>query len=306
MKQITIADGKITTGNIAAGCMRIENMTDKEADAFIGTCIDSGITLFDHADIYGDGASEAVFGKALHRNKSLRSKIVLQTKCGIVPGVMFDFSEGHILKAVDGSLKRLGADGVDILLLHRPDTLVEPEEVQSAFTKLYNSGKVKHFGVSNQNPSQMRFLQKNISFELKINQLQFSAAHTGMIDRGLLVNTGFGGAIDKDGGVLDYCREHNITIQAWSPFQCGFFDGVFIGAEKYKELNAVLTELAAKHNSTPTGIATAFILRHPANFQVITGTTKPNRIREICAASELTLSREEWYKIYISAGNPLI
>ena len=286
--------------------MRIHSMAELEADAFINACIESGVDLFDHADIYGRGASEEVFGKALKRNQGLREKIILQTKCGIVPGVMLDFSEKHIVESVEGSLKRLGVDGVDILLLHRPDTLAEPEEIQSAFTKLYRAGKVQHFGVSNQTPSQLRFLQKNISFALKINQLQFSAAHTHMINRGLLMNTGFDGAADRDGGILEYCREHNNTIQAWSPFQYGFFDGVFIGSEKYAELNRCLEELSEKYGSTPTGIATAFILRHPANFQVITGTTKPGRVREICAASEIELERKDWYRIYIAAGNPLI
>ena len=306
MKQILIANGKLKASNIAAGCMRISEMTDKEADAFLNTCIESGINLFDHADIYAKGNAEKVFGKALKRNKDLREKIILQTKCGIVPGVMFDFSKKHIVASLEGSLKRLGVDAVDILLLHRPDTLVEPQEVEAAFTELFKDGKVKHFGVSNQNPSQMRFLQKNLSFELKINQLQFSAAHTGMVDAGLYVNTKMSGAVDYDGGILEYCREHNVTIQAWSPFMYGFFDGVFIGSKKYPELNKCLNELAKKYNSTPSGIATAFILRHPANMQVITGTTKPDRIREICAASEIYLDRKDWYTVWQSAGNPLI
>ncbi|MCL2797804.1 MAG: aldo/keto reductase [Firmicutes bacterium] len=286
--------------------MRIDKMSDKQIDAFLDAYLEEGVNLFDHADIYGKGASEEVFGKALARNKGLRDKIILQTKCGIIPGVMYDLSERHILESVNGSLKRLNVDSVDILLLHRPDTLMEPEEVQSAFTKLYESGKVKHFGVSNQTPSQISFLQKNISFPLKINQLQFSAAHTGMINRGMLANTLFDGATDRDGGILEYCRRSDITIQAWSPFGHGFFDGIFIGSEKYAELNAGLEELAEKYNSTKAGIATAFILRHPANFQVITGTTKPERIKEICAASEIELERKDWYRLYIAAGNPLI
>lgn len=307
MKTVELFEGGIKVGNIAAGCMRIGLMGDKEVDALIGACIENGVNLFDHADIYCKGMSEVVFGKALRRNPSLREKIVLQTKCGIVPDIMFDFSKNHIINSVELSLKRFGCEQIDILLLHRPDTLMEPEEVLEAFSRLYTDGKVKHFGVSNQNPGQIRLLQKYIPFPLMVNQLQFSAVMTSMVDSGLLVNTKFQGAESRDGGILEYCRENDIAIQAWSPFQQGFFEGVFFNnTKRYADLIACLKKTAKKYETTVPNIALAFILRHPAIRQVIVGTTKPKRIQEFAAASDIYIERRDWYAIYMSAGNRLI
>jgi predicted oxidoreductase len=295
---------------IIAGCMRISEFDNKQVDEFVNGCIDAGVNFFDHADIYSKGKCEEVFGGALARNKSLRDKIVLQTKCGIriddTFGNYFDFSYDHIIGSVEGSLKRLGVDYVDVLLLHRPDTLFVPEEIAKAFDKLSTSGKVKHFGVSNQNPTQINLLNNYLGAnKVVINQLQLSAAFTPMIDAGFNVNMQNELNINRDGGILEYSRLHDMTVQAWSPFQYGFFEGVFVGDAKYPALNKVLDRLAAKYNTTPSTIAVAWILRHPAKWQVVTGTTKVARIQEAAAATTITLTHQEWYEIYKSAGNEL-
>jgi predicted oxidoreductase len=277
-----------------------------EAEKVIKTSLEEGINFFDHADIYAGGKSEEIFSEAINLTSDLREKIILQTKCGIVPGKMFDFSKEHILNSVDGSLKRLKTDYVDTLLLHRPDTLMEPEEVAEAFSKLKKSGKVKHFGVSNQNPMQIELLNKYLGDNsIIINQLQFSIMHTGMIDSGINVNMKVDNSIDRDGSILEYCRLKDITIQAWSPYQYGFFEGVFLGNEKFPELNDAIDELAEKKGVTNTAIATAWILRHPAKIQTVVGSMNSSRIKDICKASRIELTREEWYKIYLAAGNKL-
>ncbi|MCR5264544.1 MAG: aldo/keto reductase, partial [Clostridiales bacterium] len=238
MKSMNLGTTGLCVPPIAVGCMRLAGKAGKEAETFVRTALDLGLNFFDHADIYGGGSCESVFADAIGMNGDIREKIIIQSKCGIRKG-MYDFSKEHILEAVDGSLKRLRTDYLDVLLLHRPDTLMEPEEVAEAFDALKASGKVRHFGVSNQNPYQMELMSKYLSQPIAADQLQFGPAHTGMIDAGLNVNTMFDAATVRDGGVLEYCRLKNITIQAWSPFQYGFFEGVFIGSEKYPELNKV-------------------------------------------------------------------
>lgn len=306
MKNINIGNGKVQGSEIALGCMRMGALNKDEAEKVIKTSLEEGINFFDHADIYAGGKSEEIFSEAINLTSDLREKIILQTKCGIVPGKMFDFSKEHILNSVDGSLKRLKTDYVDTLLLHRPDTLMEPEEVAEAFSKLIESGKVKHFGVSNQNPMQIELLNKYLGDNsIIINQLQFSIMHTGMIDSGINVNMKVNNSIDRDGSILEYCRLKDITIQAWSPYQYGFFEGVFLGNEKFPELNDAIDELAEKKGVTNTAIATAWILRHPAKIQTVVGSMNSSRIKDICKASRIELTREEWYKIYLAAGNKL-
>ncbi|HAZ38085.1 MAG TPA: aldo/keto reductase, partial [Clostridiaceae bacterium] len=270
----------------------------------INTALDEGINFFDHADIYGGGKSEEIFAKAIDMKSSIREKMIIQTKCGIRDGY-YDFSKEHIIEAVNGSLKRLNTDYIDILLLHRPDALMEPEEVAEAFTILHSSGKVRYFGVSNQNPLQMELLSKYLNQKIIIDQLQLSITNTGMIDSGINVNTENDGAIDRDGGVLDYCRLKDITIQAWSPLQYGCFQGVFLNNDKFPELNKKIDEIAAKKGVTNTAIAFAWILRHPAKIQAIAGTTNVKRLKDICKASDIELTRQEWYEIYKAAGNKL-
>ncbi|MHC5374674.1 aldo/keto reductase [Enterococcus sp. LJL120] len=287
---------------VILGAMRINNAENPQA--VIETAVDSGITFFDHADIYGAGNCETIFGEALKKTSIKREDLFIQSKCGIVPGKLFDFSKDHIIESVEGSLKRLQMDHLDALLLHRPDALMEPEEIAAAFDELAASGKVKHFGVSNQNPSQIDLLKKTVKQPLVANQLQFGIMHTGMIDSGIHVNMTDEGSVDHDGGIYHYSRLHDMTIQAWSPYQYGFFEGVFIGNEKFPELNKKLEEMAEKYNTTPTGIASSWILRVP-NMQVIAGTMNLGRIKEIAAASEIKMSKDDWYDVYLAAGNIL-
>ncbi|HGF7467168.1 TPA: aldo/keto reductase family oxidoreductase [Enterococcus faecium] len=303
MKKIQLGTSDQKAAAVILGCMRINNAEDPVK--VIETAYENGIDFFDHADIYGNGKCEEIFADALAKTSIKREDLFIQTKCGIVPGVMFDFSKKHIIESVEKSLTRLKMDYVDALLLHRPDTLVEPEEVAEAFDELERSGKVRYFGVSNQKPMQIELLKKYVRQPLVANQLQFGLKHTGMIDQGIHVNMTDEASIDHDGSVLDYSRLHDMTIQAWSPYQYGFFEGVFIGNEKFLELNQTLEELAAKYQTTPTGLASAWILRHPANMQVIAGTMNVGRIKEIAQASEINMSREDWYELYRAAGNIL-
>ncbi|MFV0558534.1 MAG: aldo/keto reductase family oxidoreductase [Enterococcus sp.] len=303
MKQVRFGSTDLAVPSIILGCMRIVNAQNPVA--VLETAVENEITFFDHADIYGAGECEEVFAQALAKTTIKREELFIQTKCGIVPGEMFDFSKKHIISSVDESLKRLNMEYVDALLLHRPDTLMEPEEVAAAFDELEKSGKVRYFGVSNQNSGQIELLKKFVNQPLVANQLQFGVMHTGMIDQGLHVNMKDAASFDHDSGILEYSRLNEMTIQAWSPYQYGFFEGVFIGSEKFPELNAKLNELAEKYQTTPTGLASAWILRHPANMQVILGTMKPSRIKEVAQAAQIVLSREDWYAIYLAAGNIL-
>ncbi|EMK8521138.1 aldo/keto reductase family oxidoreductase [Listeria monocytogenes] len=304
MKRITIGNSALTASEISLGCMRMADLSKEDANKVINTALENGIDFFDHADIYGGGKSEEVFADAIDMNATIREKMILQSKCGIRQG-FFDFSKEHIIASVEGSLKRLKTDYLDTLLLHRRDTLFEPEEVAAAFTELEKSGKVRHFGVSNQNPGQIELLKKYVDQELIANQLQFSIMHTGMIDTGFNVNMTIDPSLDRDGGILEYSRLNNMTIQAWSPFQYGFFEGVFLDNDKFPELNKTIDKIAADKGVTNSAIAVAWIQRHPASFQTVVGTMNPGRIADIAKASDVTLSREEWYEIYRAAGNQL-
>ena len=308
MKYLNIKNKITNASEISLGMMRISGMQLKEIDELIKTALDSGVNFFDHADIYGGGKCEEVFANAINMNPTIREKFIIQTKCGIRGG-FFDFSKEHIFNSVDNSLKRLKTDYIDILLLHRPDTLMEPEEVAEAFDILRKNGKVKYFGVSNQKPYQIELLQKylnNTGIEILINQLQFSITHTGMIDSGICVNMKNGNSINHDGDILEYCRLKEITIQPWSPFQYGFFEGVFLGnLEKFPKLNETIDQYAKQYNVTNSAIAIAWILKHPAKMQPIIGSTNKNRVAEICKSSDINLTRPEWYNIYKAAGNIL-
>ena len=304
MKYIKVPGTNMSASEISLGCMRIASMEKAEISTLLNTAIDEGINFFDHADVYGGGKSEEKFAEALGMNPSLREKMIIQTKCGIRKGY-FDFSKEHILEAVDGSLKRLQTDYIDVLLLHRPDALVEPEEVAEAFDILESSGKVKCFGVSNQNPMQIELLIKSVKQKIHFNQLQLSITNTGMIDAGINVNMQINRSVDRDGSILDYCRLKDIIIQPWSPFQYGFFEGVFLDNPKFPELNEKISAIAADKGVTNTAIAVAWLLRHPAHMQPILGTTNAQRVKDSCQASGVTLSREEWYQIYLAAGNQL-
>jgi len=284
--------------------MRINSLEPAEAERFVQAALELGANFFDHADIYGGGKCEEIFADAIHMNASVREKIILQSKCGIRKG-MFDFSKEHILDSVDHILKRLRTDYLDVLLLHRPDALVEPEEVAEAFDQLESSGKVRHFGVSNQNPMQIQLLKKYVKQPLVANQLQLSITNANMISAGINVNMENESAVNRDGSVLDYCRLNDITIQPWSPFQYGFFEGVFLGSDKFPELNRKLDEIAAAYGVSNTTIAVAWLLRHPAKMQPVIGTMNIERLKDCCKAADIHLTRQEWYDIYRAAGNVL-
>lgn len=305
MRTMRLGSSTLEVPVVAVGCMRINSLNKTEAEHFVQTALEEGAYFFDHADIYGAGECEEIFAEAIHMNASIREKIVLQSKCGIVPGNRFDFSKEHILTSVENSLKRLKTDYLDVLLLHRPDALIEPEEVAEAFEILESSGKVRNFGVSNQNPMQMQLLQKSLKQNIVANQLQLSITNATMISAGINVNMLNDSAVNRDGGVLDYCRLHDITIQPWSPFQYGFFEGVFLGNDKFPELNKVIDSIAEKYGAKNTTVAVAWILRHPAHMQPVIGTMNEERLKDCCKAAEITITREEWYEIYRAAGNVL-
>ncbi|WP_408009222.1 aldo/keto reductase family oxidoreductase [Pseudalkalibacillus sp. A8] len=304
MKKIKLGNSCLEVGEILLGCMRMSTLSKADARHVIENAMEHGVDLFDHADIYGGGESESVFADAIDMNPSVRENMVIQTKCAIRKG-FYDFSKEHIISSVEGSLKRLKTDYIDILLLHRPDALMEPEEVAEAFNELKESGKVRHFGVSNHNPMQIELLKRSLDQDLVINQMQFSIMHTPMIDAGVNVNMQHEGSVMRDGGMLEYSRLNDMTIQAWSPFQYGMIKGPFVGNEDFPEVNTKLQELAEKYGVKDSAIAIAWILRHPANIQPVVGTMNPQRMAAIAKASEVKLTREEWYELYRAAGNNL-
>ena len=304
MKTIRLGTSSLQVPTIAVGCMRIKGLGSAEAEKFVQAALELGLNFFDHADIYGGGGCEEVFSGAIHMSDDVREKIILQSKCGIRSG-RYDFSKGHILSSVDGILSRLKTDYLDVLLLHRPDALAEPEEVAEAFDALYSGGKVRNFGVSNHNPMQIKLLKKYLNQPIVANQLQFSLTNATMVSQGTHVNMNVDDAAGRDGGVLDFCRLNDITIQPWSPFQHGFFSGVFIGNEKFPELNAKLDETAEKYGVDATTAALAWILRHPAKMQPVTGTMNIGRLKSCAKAADITLSREDWYALHLAAWNDL-
>jgi predicted oxidoreductase len=308
MKTFTMPGTDLVVPAVVTGVMRIQEKSDAEVRALFDASREAGITFFDHADIYGDGAAhgcEARFADALGLTSAQRDEIVLQTKAGIVKdGPYFDFSYEHIIEAVDGSLAALRTDHIDLLLLHRPDALVEPEEVARAFDELASAGKVRHFGVSNHTSNQIELLKRYVRQPLVANQVQLSITHAPIIAQGVAMNmVGLEQSISRDLGILDYCRLHDITLQAWSPFQAGFFTGVFLGNPDYPELNAVIDRLAATYDVQPEAIATAWLTRHPAQLQVVLGTTSPARVTAAARGADIVLTRPEWYELYRAAGH---
>lgn len=307
MKTLTLAGTDIVAPNVVLGLMRIAEKSDDEVRQLVRSARDAGIDFLDHADIYGGSlhACERRFSEAMALTPAEREQYTIQTKCGIVPdGPYFDFSYEHIIESVDGSLDALGTDYIDILLLHRPDALVEPDEVARAFDELEAAGKVRGFGVSNHTPMQIELLRASVTQTIVANQLQLSITHAPLIAQGLAMNMADEAqSVMRDGGVLDYCRLNNITVQAWSPFQARFFTGVFLGSSEYPELNAVIDRLATQYGVPELAIATAWITRHPANMQVVLGTTTPQRVTDAAQGSELPLTRAEWYELARAAGH---
>jgi predicted oxidoreductase len=307
MRRVPLGASGADAPNVVAGMMRIADKTDEEVRALVGAARDAGIDFFDHADVYGAElhGCETRFAQAMQLSSSEREQIVLQTKAGIVPeGPYFDFSYERIMAEAEGSLRALGTDYIDILLLHRPDALVEPEEVARAFDELQSAGKVRAFGVSNHTPRQIDLLKTAVTQEIVANQVQLSITHAPLIAQGVSFNmAGLEQSISLDGGgIVEYCRINHITLQAWSPFQAGFFTGVFLDNPEYAELNAVIDRLAASYGVPPIAIATAWITRHPAKMQVVLGTTTPQRVTDAAKGSDIDLTKPEWYELFRAAG----
>lgn len=300
MQTLTLPHTQLEVSQLALGCMRLRHKTFEEVETLLETALSQGINFFDHADIYGDGACESLFGQVLAKHPDWRPRMVIQSKCGIIRGKRYDLSKEHILTSATASLQRLQTDHLDILLLHRPDALFDPREVAAALHELKQDGRVHHFGVSNFTPLQMQLLEKYLDFPLIINQLQYSILHSSMIDQGFFANMSDPQAVNRDGGVLDYCHLKDITIQAWSPLQASWEDGSFIDNPKFPHLNHVLADLAKRHQVTKAAVALAWIFRHPAQMQAIVGTTSPAHLIEACQAESLTLSRQEWYDLYLA------
>ena len=304
MKMINVANGPRNVSAVILGCMRMPALSVEGAAKIIRTAAEEGINFFDHATCYGDGEAETRFGDAFPLTGLKREEVYLQSKCGLhFDRKEFDWSREDILASAEASLKRLKTDYLDALLLHRPDLLFDPEEVASAFDELAKSGKVRHFGVSNVTPGQLELLKKYVKQPLVFNQLQFSLEQSQLIDSGLYLNTlTTDRSINRDNGVLDYCRLNDITIQAWSPLQFGRFGGCFVDHPDFPELNKVLGELGEQYGVTKTAIAIAWILRHPAKMQAIAGTMNPQHLKELCAAANVELTHQEWYRLYIASG----
>lgn len=303
MKRIRLGNC-LEASQVALGCMRMAALTVEEAERVVNLVMEKGVDFFDHADIYGGGESERRFAQVLARNPGMREKMLIQGKVGICKGY-YDASYDHIIEAAEGCLERLNVDYMDVLLLHRPDALMEPEEVAEAFERLHAQGKVRYFGVSNQNAGQMALLKKYMKQPLLIDQVQFGPAHTILVDEGMNVNIHSAHATQQGGGTLDYCRLNDITIQAWSPFQHGMFEGPFQLSEKYAELNKAIRALAEEKGVSESAIAVAWICRHPAKIQTLLGSMNETRLAGMCEGGNVELTRQEWYQIYRAAGNPI-
>ena len=307
MRYITLGQADKELSEIVLGLMRIEDKSVKEVEELVETALSVGINAFDLADIYGCGRCEELLGLVLKNRPDLREEMWIQSKCGIriEEFTYFDFSKDYILESVDGILQRLKIDHLDSLLLHRPDALMESDQVAEAFDLLYKQGKVRNFGVSNQNPMMMELLKKDVKQPLAVNQLQLSAAFTPGFESGFHVNMEDSQAAMRDGSIFEYCKLHDVVIQAWSVLQFGYFKGNFVGNEKFQALNQVLERLAIKYGVTSSTIAVSWILRYPAKMQAVVGTTNPKHLREVSQAANFSLTRKEWYEIYLAAGNNL-
>ena len=307
MRYITLGQDDKELSEIVLGMMRIEDKSVKEVEELVETALSVGINAFDLADIYGRGRCEELLGLVLKNRPDLREEMWIQSKCGIriEEFTYFDFSKNYIIKSVDGILQRLKIDHLDSLLLHRPDALMESDQVAEAFDFLYKQGKVRDFGVSNQNPMMMELLKKDVKQPLAVNQLQLSVAFTPGFESGFHVNMEDSQAAMRDGSIFEYCKLHDVVIQAWSVLQFGYFKGNFVGNEKFQALNQVLDRLAIKYGVTSSTIAISWILRYPAKMQAVVGTTNPKHLREVSQAGNFNLTRKEWYEIYLAAGNNL-
>ena len=308
MKYINVVNGPQNASSIIMGCMRMPALSVDDAANIIRTAYDLGINYYDHATCYGEnGEAETRFGDAFPKTGIKREDVFIQSKCGILSDRgEFNWTKENIIGSVDDSLRRLKCEYLDSLLLHRPDLLYEPEQIAEAFDELEKSGKVKYFGVSNVPSMMFAVLKKHIRQPLVFNQLQFSLEQSQLLDQALYVNNiTTERSLDRDNGTLDYCRLNDVTIQAWSPLQYGFFKGCFVDSPEFPELNRVLWEIGEKYGVPKTAVAIAWILRHPAKMQAIAGTMNPNHLSDICQASKVELTHNEWYRLYLASGKYL-
>lgn len=304
MKYYDVVNGPKRSAAIIQGCMRMPDLSGEDAAKVIRNAVDLGVNFFDNATCYANGVAEERFGEGFALTGISREDVIIQTKCGLCfDRQEFDWSKENILSSTEDSLRRMGLEYLDVLLLHRPDMIYDPEEVAAAFDQLYQSGKVRYFGVSNVTPMQLELLKKYVKQPLVFNQVQLSLDQSQLIDQAFYMNNlTTEMSVDRDNGLLDYCRLHDITIQAWSPLQFGFFKGCFVDHPDFPELNKVLGELADKYQVDKAAIAIAWILRHPAKMQAIVGTMNPEHLKSISAAADVQLTHREWYQLYLASG----
>ena len=291
---------------VAYGCMTLGGLGEQaDVDRALDAAVEGGVALFDHADLYARGRSEEVFGRWFAERPGLRERLVLQTKCGIrrrddPPGAppRYDASYEHVVASVEGSLRRLGVETIDVLLLHRPDPLADPEEVAHAFSTLRAAGKVRAFGVSNYSAVQIDRLAAALPAPLVANQIELSLLHADALDTGVEVNRSADPA--QAAGLVDACRLRGLRVQAWSPVAGGALGRDDLDP-KLHALRDLVADLAERHGTTPSGVLLAWLLRHPARIQPVIGTTNPERIAAACAAADVRLSREDWYRLFVAA-----
>ncbi|MGN0893629.1 MAG: aldo/keto reductase family oxidoreductase [Succinivibrio sp.] len=308
MEYIEFGCDKKSVSKIILGLMRIPKLDVQKTESLLLCAKDNGINFLDIADCYSEGYAEELLGKTFKNNSSLRDSFFLQSKCGIRKDpdfTYFDFSKDYIISCVENSLKRMNTDHIDCLLLHRPDVLMEPEEIGEAFNTLRAQGKVLNFGVSNMNPMQIRLLKSGLDCDLVTDQLQLSICHTPIVDAAVHVNMDCDAALMRDGGILEFCRLNKMVIQAWSVMQYGFFKGVFVGSPLYLKLNQVLQRIADENEVTPQAVAVAWVLRLAPLMQAVIGTTQNQRLEQSVMACDFTLTKKEWYELYLAAGNDL-
>ncbi|WP_300766201.1 aldo/keto reductase [uncultured Bifidobacterium sp.] len=311
MKTVPLGSTSIDVPALALGAMRLADRSRAEASTIVGTALDLGMTFIDTADCYSAGESSRKVGEALSDLSVDRGSVMIQTKVGIFRDpssnkiTRYDFSREHIVSALDAELTNLRTDYVDSLLLHRPDTLVDLDDLAAAFDDIATQGKARWFGVSNVNPQQIDLLRSALNQRLQVNQLQFGLGHSGMVRQEFHVNMDDAASVDHDGGLLAYCRLHQLTIQAWSPLQYGFFSGVFLDDPQFPELNRMLRIIGERHGVDASAVAIAWILRHPAHMQVLLGSMTPERLIAMSRATDIMLDSQEWYDLYLAAGNDL-
>ena len=293
---------------IIQGLMRTENKSENDIYEIIKYDLDHGIYFFDTADIYERGVSEIKIGHVLKGHPELREKMFIQTKGSIrfcESTGYYDSSYEYIKKAVNDSLERLGLDYVDSYLLHRPDIFLDAKEVALAFNELYEEGKVKHFGVSNYPKEIIEYLKTEVKQEIEFNQVQLGVGNTLLLDEVFNFNTGFPGGVQKTSGTYFYLKQHNIQIQAWSPYIVNFFEGSLFDENKFPEMNKELNRLAEKYHTSKCAIATAFILNLNKDITVVTGSMDIRHIQESLDGEDIILSKEDWYTLYHACGHTL-